>query len=61
MEKMGTTFKKHCDKHWLWNYLFYRYVIKMKDPSDFTGLEYTISTQMDEQKVDWFPDNGSKE
>jgi len=48
---MGTTFNKHIDKHWLWNYLFYRYVILMKDPSDYTGLEYTISTQMDEQKV----------
>lgn len=33
----------------------------MKDPSDYTGLEYTISTQMDEQKVEWFPDNGPKQ
>lgn len=33
----------------------------MKDPSDFTGLEYTISTQIDEKKVEWFPDNGPKE
>jgi hypothetical protein len=36
-------------------------VIKRKDPSDYTGLEYTISTQMDDQKVEWFPDNGPKE
>lgn len=33
----------------------------MKDPSDYTGLEYTISTQIDEKKVEWFPDNGPKE
>lgn len=38
MEKTGTTFKKHIEKHWLWNYLFYRYVVKLKDPSDYTGL-----------------------
>lgn len=36
-------------------------MIKRKDASDYTGLEYTISTQMDEQKVEWFPDNGPKE
>jgi inositol 1,4,5-triphosphate receptor type 1/inositol 1,4,5-triphosphate receptor type 3 len=51
MEKAGTTFKKHTEKHWLWNYLFYRYCVNMKDPSDYTGLEYTISTQLEEQKV----------
>ena len=61
MEKMGTTFRKHTDKHFLWNYLFYRYVVKMKDSSDYSGLEYFISTQMDEKKVEWFPDNGPKD
>lgn len=60
IEKTGTTFKKHTEKHFLWSYLFYRYVLEMKDPSDFTGLEYTISTQIDEKKVEWFPDNGPK-
>jgi hypothetical protein len=33
----------------------------MKDASDYTGLEYTISTQIGEKKVEWFPDNGPKE
>ena len=61
MEKLGTTFKKHTEKHFLWNYLFYKYVIILKDPSDYTGLEYTISTQIDEQEIDWFPDNGPKD
>jgi hypothetical protein len=61
IEKTGTTFKKHTEKHFLWNYLFYRYVVEMKDASDYTGLEYTISTQINEKKVEWFPDNGPKE
>lgn len=60
MEKTGTTFKKHIEKHWLWNYLFYHYVLKLKDASEFTGLEYTISTQITDNKVQWFPDNGPK-
>ena len=33
----------------------------MKDSSDYTGLEYDISTQLGEEKVEWFPDNGPKE
>lgn len=33
----------------------------MKDPSDFTGLEYSISTQISELKIEWFPDNGPKD
>jgi len=51
MEKRGTTFKKHTDKHFLWNYMFYKYVVSMKDSSDYTGLEYDISTQLSEEKV----------
>jgi len=33
----------------------------MKDPCDYTGLEYCISTQINELKIDWFPDNGPKD
>lgn len=33
----------------------------MKDASDYTGLEYSISTQITESKIDWFPDNGPKD
>lgn len=38
MEKQGTTFEKHKKKHLLWNYLFYKYCLDMKDPTDYTGL-----------------------
>jgi hypothetical protein len=61
MEKEGATFKKHTSKHFLWNYLFYRYVVNMKDPSDYSGLEYSIATQIKEAQINWFPDNGPQE
>jgi hypothetical protein len=61
MEKQNETFNKHISRHFLWNYLFYRYVVELKDPSDFTGLEYSISTQIQEGKIEWFPDNGPKD
>jgi hypothetical protein len=46
MEKNGETFKKHISKHNLWNYIFYRYVVELKDPSDYSGLEYSIKQQI---------------
>ena len=61
MEKSGQTFKKHTFKHFLWYYIFYRYVVKLKDPSDYTGLQYSISTQIADSQVDWFPDEEPKE
>lgn len=61
MEKQNETFKKHTSRHFLWNYLFYRYCLELKDPSDFTGLEYSISTQVSDLKIEWFPDNGPKD
>ena len=61
MEKKGETFKKHTDRHFLWNYTFYKYVVDLTDPSDYTGLECDISTQLKKEKVEWFPDNGEKD
>lgn len=43
MEKNGTTFDKHINKHLLWNYLYYLYVLKEKDQTDYTGLEFDIN------------------
>ena len=46
MEKSGTTFEKHIHSHFLWNYLYYLYVLKQKDPTDFTGLEFDIDQKV---------------
>ena len=61
MEKRSETFKKHTFKHFLWYYLFYRYVVELKDPSDYTGLECDIKGQIDLGQVEWFPDNEPKD
>ena len=33
----------------------------MKDPSDYTGLEFSIATQIEQSQIDWFPDNGGQD
>jgi len=39
MEKSGSNFKIHTQKkHFMWNYMYYLYVLKQKDPTDYTGL-----------------------
>ena len=43
---MGTTFNKHISNHYLWNYLFYIYSLKLKDETDYTGMEYTITSKI---------------
>lgn len=58
MEKNGTTFDKHISKHLLWNYLYYLYVLKEKDPTDYTGLEFDINYKVNNEDVDWFPAMG---
>lgn len=58
MEKSGTTFEKHVSKHFLWNYLYYLYVLRQKDPTDFTGLEFDIDLKVNSEDVEWFPSMG---
>jgi len=55
MERSGTTFEKHIQKHFLWNYLYYIYVLSLKSPTDYTGLEYVIDKNVNEEDVEWFP------
>lgn len=44
IEKSGSEFKQHINtNHFLWNYIFYVYVLKAKDQTDYTGIEYYIS------------------
>jgi hypothetical protein len=39
IEKSGSDFKKHIEtNHFLWNYVFYVYVLKAKDQTDYTGI-----------------------
>lgn len=56
MERSGSTFAKHTrNRHFLWNYLYYLYCLRLKSPTDFTGLEYEIDKKVNEEDVEWFP------
>ena len=49
MERTGSTFAKHTRiRHFLWNYLYYLYCLRLKSPTDFTGLEYEIDKKVNE-------------
>jgi hypothetical protein len=61
IEKESDNFKNHIQTyHWLWNYVFYAYVLKDKDSTDYTGIEYYIIEKLkkddnEEVDVDWLP------
>ena len=61
IEKESDNFSNHIQTyHWLWNYVFYAYVLKDKDSTDYTGIEYYIIEKLkdddaDEVDVDWLP------
>jgi inositol 1,4,5-triphosphate receptor type 1/inositol 1,4,5-triphosphate receptor type 3 len=61
MEKSGTTFDKHTRRHHLWNYLYYLYCLKLKSPTDFTGLEFEIDNKVKGEDVEWFPAMGEED
>lgn len=63
LEKEGVDFEYHSrQKHFLWNYIFYIYVLERKDETDYTGLEYYIRQQYfkpdEEMEVKWIPNKG---
>lgn len=58
MERTGSTFDKHIAKHFLWNYLYYLYILKKKGKTDYTGLEFDIDDKVSKEDVDWFPAMG---
>ncbi len=46
-DKSGPGFEKHIkNDHLLWNYLFFIYSIKAKDPTEFTGIESYVQEKV---------------
>lgn len=59
IEKAGSSFPIHTKKkHYLWNYIYYLYVLNNKSSTDFTGLEFEIFRQVEAEEIDWFPSAG---
>ncbi|CAD8078308.1 unnamed protein product [Paramecium sonneborni] len=56
LEKNLEEFEQHVrDKHFLWNYIYYIYCLKLKETTDYTGLEYAISEMIKKENISWFP------
>jgi len=41
--------------HYMWNYVHFISHLKMKDPTEYTGIESYISDKLKEGDVSWFP------
>ena len=54
LEKSNEDFDDHIkEKHFLWNYLFYIYVLLKKDSTEYTGLEYAIMDMLSKEDISW--------
>jgi preprotein translocase subunit SecG len=50
------TFDDHINsEHNMWHYLYFIILIKVKDPTEFTGPESYVSELMEKRQLDWFP------
>jgi len=42
-------------EHNLWNYVFFLYNIKRKEPTEYNGIESFVREKLDNQEVSWIP------
>ena len=64
LERKGEDFNSHTNQvHNVWNYFFYMYTLeRLKDITEFTGIEYWINRQVQRNRIDWLPvDDSLKE
>ncbi|XP_065219577.1 inositol 1,4,5-trisphosphate receptor [Planococcus citri] len=50
------TFEEHIvNEHNMWHYLYFIVLVKVKDPTEFTGPESYVYTMVKDRNLDWFP------
>jgi inositol 1,4,5-triphosphate receptor type 1 len=50
------SFEEHCkQEHNMWHYLYFVILVKVKDPTEFTGPESYVDHMIKEKNLDWFP------
>jgi len=55
-DNKNVTFEDHVKKeHNMWNYLWFIVLIKVKDPTEFTGPESYVHQMVKDRCLDWFP------
>ena len=55
-DKNADGFENHIRRdHKLWNYLYFLYSLKKKDPMEYTGIESYVSAQILADDITWIP------
>uniref|UniRef100_A0A8C0XCR9 Inositol 1,4,5-trisphosphate receptor n=1 Tax=Castor canadensis TaxID=51338 RepID=A0A8C0XCR9_CASCN len=50
------SFEEHIkSEHNMWHYLYFIVLVKVKDPTEYTGPESYVAQMMVEKNLDWFP------
>ncbi|KAJ8374080.1 hypothetical protein SKAU_G00046600 [Synaphobranchus kaupii] len=50
------SFEEHItSEHNLWHYLYFLVLVRVKDPTEYTGPESYVATMIEEDNLDWFP------
>ncbi len=42
-------------EHYMWNYLFYKYYLDWKNPTEYNGIESYIKENLNRNDIQWFP------
>lgn len=52
----ATSFDEHIRyEHNMWHYLYFIVLVRVKNPTEFTGPESYVAKMIQEKKLDWFP------
>merc|ERR1712141_54309 len=55
-DNKNVTFEEHIrNEHNMWHYLYFIVLIKVKDPTEFTGPESYVHQMVKDKCLDWFP------
>ncbi|XP_035258144.1 inositol 1,4,5-trisphosphate receptor type 2 isoform X1 [Anguilla anguilla] len=50
------SFEEHIkSEHNMWHYLYFRVLVRVKDPTEYTGPESYVAQMIEEKNLDWFP------
>ena len=55
-DNRSVSFEEHIKhEHNLWHYLFFIVLVRVKNPTEFTGPESYVAHMINEKNLDWFP------
>jgi hypothetical protein len=56
LEKEAEGFEQHTNKsHYLWDYLYFIYHLKMKPKTEYTGVEAFVDEMLMKEDISWLP------